>query len=48
MILVPGKAAELVDQGAKIKERILQSAWEHQAKQMSMKKIMNGHSIMNL
>ena len=47
VLLIPGKTAEMLDQGAKIKERILQSAWEHQAKKMSMKEIMNGHSIMN-
>ena len=47
VILAQGRPAEKMDQGPKIKERILQSALEDQVRQMSKEKILAGHSLEN-
>ena len=47
VILAQGRPAEKMDQGPKIKERILQSALEDQVRQMSKEEIVAGHSLEN-
>ena len=47
VILAQGQNAEMMDQGPKIKERILQSALEDQVRQMSPEQIIAGHSMEN-
>ena len=47
VLLAAGRSAEMLDQGAKIKERILQSALEHHTKLKSKQDIMDEHSMKN-
>ena len=45
VVLAKNRAAETLDQGPKIKERILQAAFDYQAKALSWKEVKAGHDM---